>query len=194
MNDLPAAPPTPEPPPRRAIPANASKWMIPIATFIVGLLIGFGAGAGGGGEDTPRPEPIGGDGESVSQTPSPEPDETSPTVSPSPPPPPSPEALSLTKQDVHLSLKTTEKQCFGSAGCNVSVQVRLAMDEAVADALPPDGTWDVTYEISGDESGPLIGTFSLYGDGKYDVNEESISTRSSNTPVRVKVIDVERFS
>jgi hypothetical protein len=51
----------------------------------------------------------------------------------------------------------------------------------------------VTYQISGDESGPIIGTFNIHGNGKYDVNEEFLSTPSENTPVRVKVLDVERF-
>lgn len=122
---------------------------------------------------------------SSSSTPSPSAQETS---SPSPSP-----AGNLTKSDIELSLKTTQRQCFGSAGCNVTVEVRASVDQLVLDALPADGTWDVTYQISGDESGPIIGTFSLYGNGKYDVNEEFLSTRSSNTPVRVKVIDVERF-
>jgi hypothetical protein len=91
-------------------------------------------------------------------------------------------------------LKTTQKQCFGSAGCNVTVQVRAALDRSLLDAMPGDGRWDVTYEITGDESGPIIGTFSLYGNGKYDVNEEFLSTPSTNTPVRVRVISVERMS
>jgi hypothetical protein len=110
------------------------------------------------------------------------------TSSPSPSP-----AGNLTKSDIELSLKTTQRQCFGSAGCNVTVEVRASVDQLVLDALPADGTWDVTYQISGDESGPIIGTFSLYGNGKYDVNEEFLSTPSENTPVRVKALDVERF-
>jgi hypothetical protein len=122
---------------------------------------------------------------SSSSTPSPSAQETS---SPSPSP-----AGNLTKSDIELSLKTTQRQCFGSAGCNVTVEVRASVDQLVLDALPADGTWDVTYQISGDESGPIIGTFSLYGNGKYDVNEEFLSTPSENTPVRVKALDVERF-
>jgi hypothetical protein len=117
----------------------------------------------------------------------------SPTASPQETPEPV-EAFSLTKQDIELELKTTERQCFGSAGCSVTVQVRASLDTATADALPPEGQWDVTYAITGDESGPIIGTFALYGNGKYDVNEEFLSTSSVNTPIRVKVTDVERFS
>jgi hypothetical protein len=78
-------------------------------------------------------------------------------------------------------------------GLQLTVEVRASVDQLVLDALPADGTWDVTYQISGDESGPIIGTFSLYGNGKYDVNEEFLSTPSENTPVRVKALDVERF-
>jgi hypothetical protein len=97
----------------------------------------------------------------------------------------------LTKSDVALSLKTTEKHCFGSAGCNVTVEVRAGVAKAVSDALPRDGTWDVTYQIDGGED-PVIGTFSLYGNGKYDVNEEFVGTPSSNSSIRVKVLSVER--
>ena len=70
----------------------------------------------------------------------------------------------------------------------------MTLDQALLDSLPPDGTWDVTYRISGDESGPLIGTLSIYGNGKYDLKEEFLSTASVNTPVHVEVVSVERLS
>jgi hypothetical protein len=72
--------------------------------------------------------------------------------------------------------------------------VRAWIDGTLADALPRSGTWDVTYQITGDESGPIIGTFSIYGNGKYNVSEQYVSTASSNTPVNVKILSVERVS
>jgi hypothetical protein len=157
------------------------------AAVVIALLAGIGIGYAAGStpaEDVTTGQPV---------TP-PDSSSASPSSVESPSPIPSPTtAGDLTRTDVELTLKTTEKQCFGSAGCSVTVGVRAAVDQAVIDSLPADGTWDVTYQITGDESGPIIGTFSLYGNGKYDVNEEFLSTRSSNTPIRVNVTDVERF-
>jgi hypothetical protein len=183
MNQLPQAPPPPASVNPNAAGRGWKTWILPAATFVAGLVLGAGLGAAGdagGDEDAAKPSVV-----SISPSSS---DAPSPSPSPSPDP-----VVRLTKQDIELTLKTKEKQCFGSAGCNVTVQVRASLDGAVLDALPSDGTWDVTYQISGDESGPIIGTFSVYGNGKYDVNEEFLSTPSANTPVDVKVVSVERF-
>jgi hypothetical protein len=58
-------------------------------------------------------------------------------------------------------------------------------------ALSEDDTWEVTYQVSGDEDGPIIGTFEVTGTS-YEVQEESLSTRSRNTKVGVEVTDVEK--
>ena len=88
-------------------------------------------------------------------------------------------------------MKTTDYQCFGPAGCNAIVQVQATVDDAVKDALPEDGTWDVTYRITGHMGGPIVGTFSLYGSGESDVNEEFVATDIPNTPISVELISVE---
>lgn len=90
--------------------------------------------------------------------------------------------------DLELTLKTTDKQCFGSAGCNLTVKVNLGYD---GPTLSADDTWLVTYEIRGVEDGPLIGSFEMTGD-QYTVNEESVSTKSSKSKVTVKVTSVEK--
>ncbi len=87
-----------------------------------------------------------------------------------------------------LTPKITSKQCFGSAGCNVELEVKMAYDGA---PLSEDDTWAVTYEITGDESGPIIGTIQVTG-STYDVNTESLSTKSSKTKISIKVTDVEK--
>jgi hypothetical protein len=180
---------TPLPPrPDSAVKKRSVTLAVAGAGIAIALVAGIGIGYAAApktstNEDSASPATA--SPASSSSTPSPPAQETS---SPSPSP-----AGNLTKSDIELSLKTTQRQCFGSAGCNVTVEVRASVDQLVLDALPADGTWDVTYQISGDESGPIIGTFSLYGNGKYDVNEEFLSTPSENTPVRVKALDVERF-
>jgi hypothetical protein len=180
----PTFPSLPPQPGQRRPPWYVRAWVLPTATFVVGLLLGVGIGvaSGGGSASVDEARSV----TSVSATPEPT-ESTSPAQAPEP-------VVQLTKKDIELSLKTTERQCFGSAGCNVSVQVRAGVNRALADALPRSGTWDVTYQISGDESGPIIGTFSIYGNGKYDVSEQYLSTASSNTPINVKVLSVERVS
>lgn len=91
--------------------------------------------------------------------------------------------------DITLTPQITGKECFGSAGCNLTIKVKLAYD---GPALDPDGTWMVTYEIKGGEDGPLIGSFDMMGDRTYEVNEEIIGTRSSKTKISIKVTGVEK--
>jgi hypothetical protein len=173
-----------------AQPTGANRprppWLIPLVSGVVGLLLGVGIGmaASGGGEpssvvaeesNTPTPTGLT-DPDPQSGAPSPEPTFQDPTLS-----------------DIELSLKTTEKQCFGSAGCNVGVRIQVSMSDSAQASLDPSGQWDVTYQITGDESGPIIGTFSIYGDGQYDVSEEFLSTRSSNTPITIKATSIDSF-
>lgn len=93
----------------------------------------------------------------------------------------------LTKADVELSTKTTEKHCFGSAGCNLTLKVLAGWTQT----LSADETWEVTYEIRGVEDGPLVGTFEITGD-KYESNSEIVSTTSSKSKVTIKVTEVEK--
>lgn len=97
-------------------------------------------------------------------------------------------AATPTATDVKLTPKITSKECFGSAGCLVTLKVNAQYNGPV---LSPDDTWLVTYEVNGVEDGPLIGSFEMTGD-QYTVNEESVSTKSSRSKVTVKVTDVEK--
>lgn len=97
-------------------------------------------------------------------------------------------ATGLTKADVRITLKVTEKQCFGSAGCQITVKPKVTVDYAKLG----DSAWDVTYSIKGDESGPITDTITLNPDKTYDSMDESLSTPSSKTKLTVTVIDVEK--
>ncbi|GID32660.1 hypothetical protein [Paractinoplanes brasiliensis] len=99
--------------------------------------------------------------------------------------PPGPD---LSPSDIRLTPKVAEKNCFGSAGCNVTVKVQMAYQ---GPALSEDETFEVTYELLGDENGPIIGTFEVSGPS-YTEDEQSLSTKSSKTKISAKVTDVER--
>lgn len=101
--------------------------------------------------------------------------------------PPEPDPT-LAASDVKLSMKITEKQCFGSAGCNVSLKVQMAYAGL---PLSSDDTWQVIYQITGADDGPVVGSFEVTGD-QYTINEESVSTKSSKSKLQIKVTDVSK--
>jgi flagellar basal body-associated protein FliL len=90
--------------------------------------------------------------------------------------------------DFTMKLRTTERQCFGSAGCNLTVEPRLTY-EGIED-LDPDVVYEITYEVSGDESGPVIETAELSDETTLDYTPSSISTASAGTKVSVKITDI----
>jgi hypothetical protein len=90
--------------------------------------------------------------------------------------------------DIKLSPKITDKQCFGSAGCSVTVKVEMAYS---GPDLAADDTFEVTYELTGAEDGPVIGTFEVTGD-QYTVDDVSVSTKSSRTKILIKATDVDK--
>lgn len=90
--------------------------------------------------------------------------------------------------DFTMTLRTTERQCFGSAGCNLTVEPRLSY--AGAGDLDPDAVYEITYEISGDDSGPVIETAELSDETTLDYTESMISMASAGTKVSVKITDV----
>lgn len=91
--------------------------------------------------------------------------------------------------DFKLTVKILEKQCFGSAGCNV--QYRISKVAYTGPALNPDGSYEISYKVTGLED-PKIGTFTLNGDGSYSVDEMEIGqTANSGKVVKAAVTEVE---
>ncbi|MEU9782253.1 hypothetical protein AB0H92_14995 [Streptomyces phaeochromogenes] len=88
-----------------------------------------------------------------------------------------------------IELRTTTRQCFGSAGCNVTVEPELTY-LADTESLDPDAVYDITYEIRGDESGPVIETAELTDRTSLNYTPTLISAASSSTKVSVKITDV----
>lgn len=94
-----------------------------------------------------------------------------------------------TAADFKVTVKILEKQCFGSAGCNITY--RISPDYLGA-PLDPSVTWLVTYEVSGVEDGPQVNTFEVTGDEASFDAEETASTGSSKAKLTVKVTEILR--
>jgi hypothetical protein len=104
---------------------------------------------------------------------------------------PSPERTypGLTPTDFAMELRTTERQCFGSAGCNVTVEPVLSY-VGEWNGVDPDAVYSITYEIRGDQSGPVIETAELSDETTLNYTKTSISTASASKKVSVKITDV----
>lgn len=90
--------------------------------------------------------------------------------------------------DFKAAPKIVKKDCFGSAGCNVTLRVDLAY---AGPALDPSDSWLLVYEIRGVEDGPLVGNLTLTG-SDYTSQEESVGTTSSKSKITVKVTSVQK--
>ncbi|MGW2082555.1 hypothetical protein ACWCOW_37585 [Streptomyces sp. NPDC001939] len=88
-----------------------------------------------------------------------------------------------------IKLRTTKRQCFGSAGCNMTVEPELTYVGDSED-INPDATYEITYEIHGDESGSVIETAELTDQTSLNYTPSMISTASASKKVSVEITDV----
>ncbi|MEU8298950.1 hypothetical protein AB0C04_16900 [Micromonospora sp. NPDC048909] len=103
------------------------------------------------------------------------------------PPAPLPLYDTPAKSDFTLKVKTLRKQCFGSAGCNVTYRIDVTY---TGDGdLDPSTTYEVTYQVKGAED-PIINTFEVTGDAASVQQEEMASTRRSGDKLTAVVTDV----
>jgi hypothetical protein len=92
------------------------------------------------------------------------------------------------KSDFEIGIKILEKTCFGSTGC--SIMYRIKPKYVGTQELPDEGTVEVSYRVTGDESGPRQNTFEIVGGQPEFDREEFAGTRSSGTVLKAKVIEV----
>lgn len=88
--------------------------------------------------------------------------------------------------DFTLTPKIVEKNCYGSAGCSITLRVEVTM-EVLPDS---DASWLVVYEIRGVEDGPEVGNLTITGD-RIEGTEENVSTSSSKSKITIKVTSIE---
>lgn len=105
-------------------------------------------------------------------------------------PPDEEEPREPTDLDFEARLKVVKKQCFGSAGCNVSFKVNLVYVGFGEVSDLPDNI-DITFVVKGGEE-PYVSTIEME-DGQYSPDEATIGTRSSKSKLTVKITDVESY-
>ncbi|WP_422751333.1 hypothetical protein [Micromonospora sp. WMMD1219] len=93
--------------------------------------------------------------------------------------------------DFKLTVKQLDKQCFGSAGCNL--EFRISKVTYSGPDLDPSATYEISYTYKG-LSDPMTGTFEMTGDGSYSVDKtEYGQTSSSSKKVTAVVTEVEKM-
>ncbi|WP_370945112.1 hypothetical protein AB5J62_39345 [Amycolatopsis sp. cg5] len=105
------------------------------------------------------------------------------TLSPTTTAIPTPIPLIASPADFTVTVKTLEKKCFGSAGCNVTYRI----DPKTTTPCFPSCT--VLYEIIGGED-VQNGSFTLTGTTARFDSQGMIQTKSSKAELKVKVTDV----
>lgn len=100
-------------------------------------------------------------------------------------PEPHPDTFVPNADNFILDIRTTEKQCFGTAGCNVQFRVELGYD---GPSLDPAVTYEVTYAVTGGD-GELISTLTVNGD-QYSASDQFVSTSSEDAELKALVTDV----
>jgi hypothetical protein len=96
-----------------------------------------------------------------------------------------------TAADFQITPKITQKQCFGSAGCNVTFTVDLAY---VGKGAKPYSTWDITFDALVTKDA-VTDTIKLHFDatgshGTYDSTEEMVQTEKSSDPVPLRITNI----
>jgi hypothetical protein len=105
--------------------------------------------------------------------------------------PEAPHYITPTTADFLVEPKIKTRQCFGSAGCNVTVQPDVTWI-GLGD-VDPDKSYEITYQISGDDSGPVIDTLTLSDGTSLSYHPSLISTDqyTSTKEITIKVTGVE---
>jgi hypothetical protein len=90
-----------------------------------------------------------------------------------------------TAADYRVTIKSTERQCFGSYGCNVVGVLRVTVTPDAA-GIPVA----LTVTVTGDKDGPIIQTVDLDDEGKF-YDDSIIMTVSKSAKLRATVTEVE---
>lgn len=169
----------PPPPPINPPPPGKRSAAAALIAAVVGIVLALGAIGVLFGDPQPTSTPV----PAVQTTDTPavtEPPATSP---------PEPTYDTPKPSDFKLTIKVLEKDNFGSAGSLITFRVNANW----TGTYDPDKTYEVVYEVRGDEDGPMINTMTVTGDEYERPSEETASTPSSSTRLTAKVTSVEEI-
>lgn len=173
MTDLPPypniPPSVPGPPPKRR-----NYWLVSLV-FIVGLGLGIGGTVLVDLSTSPQEPPTASSFDSPGTT-----DEEAEVT------PEEDIAYSPVSSDFKVALTVKEQECFGTAGCNLTLRV----EPSYVGSNVPTGSWEVTYEVTGIEDEPQIQTFTLDGSEVSYQPEISVQTTSRSAEPKAEVTDV----
>lgn len=160
---------------------------------VVGIAIGVAGTLGGVAlmDDFSNDEAVAESPEVPSSTAGPEADNASdPTNEPSSAPTPA-DPFEPTVDDFDVETSVKEQTCFDSHGCNTTLRTEpVYIGEGV-----PIGNWEVTYEITGIEDGPMIRSFDVTGEEVSFDDEAYVYMPGRDAEVEIEITDVrEGFS
>jgi hypothetical protein len=149
-----------------------NKWHGALAAAAALIAVGCGAGSSAVDSDAKQAKPAAvADDDTV-----PTPDETQTTA---------PVTVAPKPSDFTMTVKTTKKQCFGTAGCNVTYHVEVSSSYIGA----PDKEWLITYEVRGGED-VSINSFTYTGTKYTRDQEEFVQVPSSKSKLTAKATEV----
>lgn len=89
--------------------------------------------------------------------------------------------------DFALTVKVLEKECFGSAGCNI--KYRMVIKQVGSKTFDPNKTYEITYSLKGTVE-PVIGTLTVTGD-QYNTDEYNrTGTKTSKAVITAVITDI----
>jgi hypothetical protein len=101
--------------------------------------------------------------------------------------PPTIAEVPLGPADFEIDLIVVDQACFGSAGCNITVEPDLTVSEAARNTTK---SWFVTYQISGGEDLAIETITTDPDDDTYTYDQVFISTESSDYELVAEVTSV----
>lgn len=96
--------------------------------------------------------------------------------------------VTYSANDFGVELRVKSKRCSGFDGCKVVLGVE---PKFLGSGDRPEGAWEVTYEITGDEDGPITRTFTVEGGRMKNLTgDELVSTPSEAVEPSARILVV----